>query len=342
MAGEHQYGRLELRLSSGPAAAAAGGAASDNQWHTAAVMEQLVRCVSPAAHITHKYAVHHQKQHFQQQQQQQGQQALPPPLGTAAAAAVGSSLAIGWGVQQQGMQDPPQPSPLSSLSLAPTSHPHLAPFLAAALHPSSATTCLLTPPAPCTLARVLRFCPETLGSDMDRRFLLYQLLLALSWLHEQGLALGGLSLGQVRLVNGSSMVQLLAVPVAGAAAATEVGDPGGRATASTGEHGSSKLHHHAGKPQQQQQQDGQAGPVAAWQQHQQQHQEERGGQEATWHQSSHQQQQQQQQQESLLPVGGPCVPLPSLAELMSGWQRGAISNLDYLLWMNLYAGGPSG
>lgn len=163
---------------------------------------------------------------------------------------------------------------------------------------SSSAGCVVVPYTPTDAESVLRHSPAVLGGDMHLRFLLHQLLHALSDLHARGFAMGGFCLNQLRLVC-PGWVQLLAkptgqlLPLAAAPAPAAAGRL------------QSQL------PQQQQH----AGlPALLPQQQREQRQQ--------WHQG-------------VMVVSQPSYTLPQLTEM---WRRRVISNFEYLLWVNAAAG----
>lgn len=211
-------------------------------------------------------------------------------------------------------------------SAAASTHPNVLPVLAAALLPpaagDAATTAtagvpdssktdawaaaaVLQPQPALTLADLLRFSSASLGGDMQRRFLLYQLLHALASLHARGVALGGLAAGQVGLA-GPVWVQLAALPGAcWQPPAPDVGSGTSRGAQPPGSWAPTAAPAPA--------------PTAA------------AAAAAPCSGDA-----------PLPPLRSLWSPRRDLPFLMDCWRRGSMSNLEYLLWLNQAAGRVAG
>lgn len=78
-------------------------------------------------------------------------------------------------------------------------HPNVAPVLG--MLRTSSCTYLLQPKTPYTLETVLNYSPRVLQSDWDIRFLIYQLLSALSYIHSLGVAHGNICPSSIMLTD---------------------------------------------------------------------------------------------------------------------------------------------
>jgi hypothetical protein len=245
-------------------------------------------------------------------QQHQGQPATVQQQHSTPPASAGSRSS-GTGTNRQQHQ---QARPGSAV------HPNLQPVLQVKRAPAnsngnstandsggSSPVCVVVPYTPTDAESVLRHSPEVLGGDMHLRFLLHQLLHALSDLHARGFAMGGFCLNQLRFIC-PGWVQLLAKPTG---QLLPLAVPPAPAAA-------------AGHLQ---------SPLSLQQQQQQQQQQHAGLPAVLPRQHREQRQQWQQWRQGVMVVSQPSYTLPQLTEM---WRRRVISNFEYLLWVNAAAG----
>lgn len=80
-------------------------------------------------------------------------------------------------------------------------HPNISPILGMLKSPTN--ICLVLPKTPCTLENVMHYCRASLQSDWHIRFLVYQLLSALSFMHSLGIDHGNICPSNIMLTDTS-------------------------------------------------------------------------------------------------------------------------------------------
>lgn len=102
-------------------------------------------------------------------------------------------------------------------------HPNIVPVLG--LLKTSEYVNLVLPKTPCTLEGILHYCPKALKSEWHIRFLAYQLLSALVYLHGLGVSHGNIHPSNVMLTNSCwSWLRIYDKPISGSNASSRKGE----------------------------------------------------------------------------------------------------------------------